>query len=191
MSTEEFDKCCKGLTNSSQGIKIFKTNLKILSELKAKQEQLKKEALKLQNEMNAFNECMKARVLICLEKNGDKHLNSVRAVNQWFKENYNNNRIDVVLNEDYSTTQSINSTCGEEEEEEDESLVVSQIEVAATFTDLVQETALNRDEEQKVPILSNEESAKSEEIEDNNNNNLVDHNNSENMKMIIEDESEK
>ena len=102
MSIEEFDKYCKGLTNSSQGIKIFKTNLKILVELKAKQEQLRKEAFKLQNDMNAFNECMRAKVLNCLDKNVDKHLNNVKAVNDWFRKNYN--PVDDVLDKDQNST---------------------------------------------------------------------------------------
>jgi hypothetical protein len=112
MSIEEFDKYCKGLTNSSQGIKIFKTNLKILAELKAKQEQLRKEAFKLQNDMNAFNECMRAKVLNCLDKNVDKHLNNVKAVNDWFKKNYNNNNntIDDDLTEPLSPTVVVAST---------------------------------------------------------------------------------
>ena len=90
MSIEEFEKCCKGLTNSSQGIKIFKTNLKILAELKAKQEQLRKDAFKLQNDMNAFNECMKTRVLNCFQQNSEQHVNNVNAINEWYKKNYKN-----------------------------------------------------------------------------------------------------
>jgi hypothetical protein len=88
MSIEEFDKYCKGLTNSNQGIKIIQTNLKILAELKDKQELLKKEAFKLQNDMNAFNECMKIKVLNCFKQNDQKYLSNIKEINEWFKKNY-------------------------------------------------------------------------------------------------------
>jgi hypothetical protein len=55
---------------------------------------------------------MRAKVLNCLDKNVDKHLNNVKAVNDWFKKNYNNNNntIDDDLTEPLSPTVVVAST---------------------------------------------------------------------------------
>ena len=85
MTTEQFDKYCRGLSNGNQGIKLMQKNFKLLNELNDKKEMIKKDALKLKTDMNESNERMHARVIECILKNDKKYLANLKG-NNYFKQ---------------------------------------------------------------------------------------------------------
>lgn len=85
MTTEQFDKYCRGLSNGNQGLKLMQKNFKLLNELKDKKEMLRQDALKLQSEMIEFNGRMNKKVLECILKNDKKFLANLKSI-EYFKQ---------------------------------------------------------------------------------------------------------
>ena len=80
MSEDQFENYCNGLVDlgtSSNVLKLLKSNLKILAELKDKQKLLKQETHKLQLDMDAFRYSMQKKFQECLDKNADKFTKNI------------------------------------------------------------------------------------------------------------------
>jgi hypothetical protein len=75
MTQDKFEDYCNGLidiNSSSNILKLIQSNLKILSELKDKQNLLRQETKKLQLEMSSFKDSMENKFNSCLDRNPTK-----------------------------------------------------------------------------------------------------------------------
>ncbi len=104
MTQDKFEDYCNGLidiNSSSNILKLIQSNLKILSELKDKQNLLRQETKKLQLEMSSFKDSMENKFNSCLDRNPTKLTENIEGYTKkkliLDDDNNNNNKNDDVL----------------------------------------------------------------------------------------------